>query len=234
MPSVIGERARQIARYLRRAAARIEDQPHPDRLGVTRQPGQYGAGTAAGAPGKVIIVLGYCEFQADGAHGISAICRAGVRRAEALANDAKPSAVIFTGWSSTGGPTEADLMAEAWNGRRDVPLIRETLATNTAENAVRSLAVLHALDAASDVIVVCSVRHFPRVRFLFNRLYREHGYTVSYRYVASPLPSPALVMAELASITRMVRDRRRARRLLHHDPVREHGILQVDTGSTGD
>jgi DUF218 domain len=234
MPSVNLERARQVARNLRRATAWIEEQPHPDRLGVTCQPEQYGRPTAASTPGAVIIVLGYCEFQPDGTHGISAICRAGVRRAETLADDAKPHAVIFTGWSSTGGPTEADLMAEAWNGRRDIPLIRESLATNTAENAVRTLAVVRSLDAVSEAVVVCSIRHFPRVRFLFERPFREHGYTVSYRHVTSPLPAPALVAVELGSITRMVRDRRRARALL--DPTGEpgRGILQADTGSTGD
>ena len=36
-------------------------------------------------PGCVIVVLGYHEFGDDGSHGISDICRAGVRRAEALA-----------------------------------------------------------------------------------------------------------------------------------------------------
>ena len=40
----------------------------------------------------------------------------GRRRAEALAARAPPRAVIFTGWSSTGGPAEADQMAQEWQG----------------------------------------------------------------------------------------------------------------------
>jgi hypothetical protein len=52
------------------------------------------------------------------------------------------------------------------------------------------------------------------VRFLFDRLYRGHGYSTRYRYVLWPLPSPALVSRELWSILRMARDRRRALRLL--------------------
>ena len=36
-----------------------------------------------GAPDRVIVVLGYHEFGDDGRHGISSICRAAVRRAEA-------------------------------------------------------------------------------------------------------------------------------------------------------
>ena len=173
----------------------------------------------ADASGPVIVVLGYHEFGADGSHGISEICRAGVRRAQELADQAKPRAVIFTGWSSTGGPTEADQMAAAWNGRTDIELIRETSATNTAENAVRTIELVRGIEGRPDVIVVCSIRHFPRARFFFTRLYRRHGSTVGYRYVASPFPSTGLVLQELSSITRMVGDRRAALGLMHEAPA---------------
>jgi uncharacterized SAM-binding protein YcdF (DUF218 family) len=159
-------------------------------------------------------VLGYHELGEDGSHGISDICRAAVRRAERLAAQAAPRAVIFTGWSSTGGPSEAEQMAAGWRGPADVPLIPEPKAVNTAENAVRSLQLVLQLEGVSAVEVVCSVRHYPRVRFFFDRLYRRHGYDVSYRYVARPAPSPRLVGTELGSISRMLRDRRRALRLL--------------------
>jgi uncharacterized SAM-binding protein YcdF (DUF218 family) len=167
-----------------------------------------------GVPDRVIVVLGYHEISDDGRHGISPICRAAVRRAEVLAADVPPRAVIFTGWSSNGGPAEADQMAEEWQGRRDVPLVREPQAVNTAENAVRSLALVRTIEGASEVVLVCSIRHFPRVRFLFDQLYRRHGYATRYRYVVRPLPSLALVLGELRSIMRMARDRRVARRLL--------------------
>ena len=167
-----------------------------------------------GASERVIVVLGYHEIGDDGSHGLSSICRAAVRRAEALAEAEPPRAVIFTGWSSRGGPSEADQMAEEWRGRRDIPLIREPHAVNTAENAVRSIALVETVEGASEVVLVCSVRHFPRVRFLFDRLYRCHGYAIRYRYVVRPLPSLPLVVRELSSITRMAGDRRRALRLL--------------------
>jgi uncharacterized SAM-binding protein YcdF (DUF218 family) len=105
-------------------------------------------------------------------------------------------------------------MVEEWKGRRDVALIREPQAVNTAENAVRSLALVKAIEGASEVVLVCSIRHFPRVRFLFDRLYRRHGYVTRYRYVFRPLPSLPLIVRELWSIARMTRDRRRALRLL--------------------
>jgi uncharacterized SAM-binding protein YcdF (DUF218 family) len=170
--------------------------------------------TNSRAQGRVIVVLGYHEFGDDGGHGISSICRAAVRRAEQLAAEVPPQAVIFTGWSSNGGPAEADQMAEEWNGPRDVALIREPHAVNTAENAVRSLALVQTIEEASEVVLVCSIRHFPRARFLFDRLYRRHGYATRYRYVFRPLPTLPLVRHELRSIARMARDRRRALRLL--------------------
>lgn len=168
----------------------------------------------SGAPDRIIVVLGYHEFGDDGRHGISSICRAAVRRAEELAAEVPPRAVIFTGWSSDGGPAEADQMAEEWTGRRDVALIREPRAINTAENAVRSLELVRAIEGASEVVLVCSIRHFARVHFFFGRLYRRYGYRTRYRYVLRPLPSLPLVRHELSSITRMARDRRRALRLL--------------------
>jgi uncharacterized SAM-binding protein YcdF (DUF218 family) len=165
-------------------------------------------------PERVIVVLGYHEIGDDGSHGLSPVCRAAVRRAEALARDDPPRAVIFTGWSSSGGPSEADQMADEWQGRRDIPLIREPHASNTAENAVRSLALVRELEGASEVVLVCSIRHFPRVRFFFQRLYRGNGLATRYRYVVRPFPTPSLLWHELSSMTRMARDRRRALGLL--------------------
>ena len=49
---------------------------------------------------RVIVVLGYHEIGDDGSHGLSPICRAAVRRAEALAEADPPRAVIFT-WNSS-------------------------------------------------------------------------------------------------------------------------------------
>ena len=181
-------------------------------------------------PNRVIVVLGYDEIGADGAHRISAICRAGVRRAEELAAEASPLAVIFTGWSSNGGPSEAEQMRDAWQGRWDVPLLLEPLAVNTAENAVRSLLLTSRLAHAEEVVVVCSVRHALRVRFFFDALYRRNGYRVGYRYVLRPAPSPALWAAEVSSITRMVRDRRAALGLLGGDAAGDRADARLPQG----
>ena len=163
---------------------------------------------------RVIVVLGYRDIGEDGSHGITTICRAGVRRAESLALDGRTRGVIFTGWSVDGGPTEADQMAAAWNGRRDIALIREPTATNTAENAVRSLQLVRELEGVSEVFVICAIHHLFRVRFLFGELFRRHGYEIGYQPVAWPLALPRLLLHEGSSISRMRTDRRAARRLL--------------------
>jgi uncharacterized SAM-binding protein YcdF (DUF218 family) len=182
---------------------------------------------------RVIVVLGYHEVEEDGSHGISAICRAGVRRAAELAADPRTQAVIFTGWSFDGGPSEAEQMAALWTGRRDIGLIEEPLATNTAENAVRSLDLVRGLPGTAEVMVVCSIRHLPRVRFLFDRLFRGYGYHVGYRCVARPSPSPRLIQAELSSISRMAGDRRRALRLLQDaDSSRRRAIDEDETDAS--
>jgi uncharacterized SAM-binding protein YcdF (DUF218 family) len=160
-----------------------------------------------------IVVLGYHDHGTE-EHAISAICRAGVRRAEALAADPRTRAAIFTGWSFDGGPTEADQMLDVWNGRPDIDLIREPKAENTAENAVRSLQIVRDLGEIDEVLVVCSIPHLPRVRFFFDRLYRRFGYEIGYRTVGWPIPPPARLLHEGSSVTRMRADRRTALRLL--------------------
>jgi hypothetical protein len=92
---------------------------HPSRhlANGPEKPKEYANAIRTGSVSdRVIVVLGYRQIGHDGSHGISAICRAAVRRAESLAAEATPRAVIFTGWSSNGGPTEADQMAAEWWG----------------------------------------------------------------------------------------------------------------------
>jgi uncharacterized SAM-binding protein YcdF (DUF218 family) len=165
-------------------------------------------------PNVAIVVLGYHDLGSGTEHAISAICRAGVRRAEQLAADPRARAVIFTGWSFDGGPSEADQMLAIWNGRRDIELIREPKAENTAENAVRSLEIIRDLGEVDEVLVVCSIPHLPRVLFFFDRLYRQFGYEIGHRTIGWPIPSPARLLHEGSSMKRMRADRRTALRLL--------------------
>jgi hypothetical protein len=171
---------------------------------------QHEGGEAPPAlPHRAVIVLGYHEVR-HGRHLLDRVGRAVVRRAESLVAEQAPRAVIFTGWSSRPGPSEAEQMDDLWKGRRDIALIREPRARNTAENATRCLELVKSLDGVSEVVVVCSIRHFPRVRYLFGRLYASEGIAVRYSYVTSPLPSGRLVWHELGSLTRMALDLQRA------------------------
>ena len=155
------------------------------------------------------MVLGYHERGADGTHGISAVCRACVERAQEL-----PAAVVvFSGWSSTGGPSEAEQMRALWR----VPgpeLLVEPQARNTAENAVYSLRLLLDRGGIERVTVVCARHHRLRVPYMFGELYRGHGITVSYEYVDRPRPRPRVLLREAGAIALMRRHRRAALRLL--------------------
>jgi uncharacterized SAM-binding protein YcdF (DUF218 family) len=120
-----------------------------------------------------------------------------VAEAERLTVRLEPELVVFTGWSSTGGPSEAEQMRLAWAGP-DVELVAEPTARTTAENASRSLALLleHEIEAA---IVVCTPLHLPRARLFFGRLYRANGLQVSFR-VARVRPSVRAAVWELSAL----------------------------------
>ena len=145
--------------------------------------GRHRAMRPDGASDRVIVVLGYHEIGDDGWHGISSICRAAVRRAEALAAEAPPRAVIFTGWSSNGGPAEADQMAEEWRGGATSHCSASRTPSTRPRTRSARWRCCETVEGASEVVLVCSIRHFPRVRFLFDRLYRRNGYATRYRYV---------------------------------------------------
>jgi hypothetical protein len=109
---------------------------------------------------RILAVLGYSAHRGNDLHPI---CEARLRHAETLAADA--DAVVFSGWSrSRGHDGEAELMRRAWSGP-DVPLVCETTARNTAENAAGIAAIARRL-RADEVVVVTSRWHAPRARLL--------------------------------------------------------------------
>jgi uncharacterized SAM-binding protein YcdF (DUF218 family) len=149
------------------------------------------------ARGKTaIVVLGHGWRDTDGAHRISRRCLRIVREAERLAGSTGAEVVVFTGWSSTGGPSEAEQMRDAWSGPV-VDLVVEPTARSTAENAARTLPLL--LERAVDrVFVVCAPSHLLRARLLFAGIYRGSGLAVAFR-VARQTPTLRSVVWELAA-----------------------------------
>ncbi|HEY2309683.1 MAG TPA: YdcF family protein [Gaiellaceae bacterium] len=126
-----------------------------------------------------IVVPGHRSLGSDGVHRISVRCERLIREAETLARADGADVVVFSGWSSTGGPSEAEQMRDAWHGP-PAELVIEPTARNTAENAARTLPLLRERDVGY-AVVVCAPSHLPRTRLLFGRLYRSAGVDVAFR-----------------------------------------------------
>ena len=134
-----------------------------------------------------IVVPGHAGLDLDGAHRITRRCLRLVQEAERLVSAGAADVVVFSGWSSTGGPSEAEQMRDAWSGPV-VELVVEPTARNTAENAARTLPLLRDREIAR-AVVVCAPTHLARTRLLFGRLYRSAGVETRFR---SPAVAPSL------------------------------------------
>jgi len=113
--------------------------------------------------------------------------------------------VVLTGGGSRGA-REAAQMAEAWSGRRDIELVVEPTARNTAENAARSLQLL--LERGiEDATVLCAPQHVPRVRYLFGGIYGRFGVRCRVQ-AAWRAPHPFALAREAAAFAVARRQRR--------------------------
>ncbi len=151
-----------------------------------------------GMAGKrtAIVVPGHGDVDPEGTHRITRRCLRLVHEAERLVTAGGADVVVFSGWSSTGGPSEAEQMRDLWSGP-DVELVVEPTARNTAENASRTLPLL-AERGIERAVVVCTPTHLARTRLLFGRLYRGAGVEVTFRAVAVA-PSLRSIAWELAA-----------------------------------
>ena len=144
-----------------------------------------------------IVVPGHGWPDLAGVHRISSRCLRLVGEAEQLVNSADADVVVFSGWSPTGGLSEAEQMRDAWRGPA-VELVVEPTATSTAENAARTLPLLLERGVES-AIVVCAPPHLLRTRLFFRRLYHGSGVEVGFR-VARLLPTVRAVAWELIAL----------------------------------
>jgi uncharacterized SAM-binding protein YcdF (DUF218 family) len=144
-----------------------------------------------------IVVPGHGRLDLDGEHRISGHCLRLVREAEQLVSSARADVVVFSGWSSTGGPSEAEQMRDAWQGP-EVELVVEPTAASTAENAVRTLPPLLERRVAR-AVVVCAPPHLFRTRLLFGLLWRGSGIELSFR-VPRLAPTVRAVAWELLAL----------------------------------
>ena len=161
-----------------------------------------------------IVVPGHGARAPDGEHLITDRCRQRVLHAARLAERLDPAAVVFSGWSSSGGRSEAEQMCDAWPGP-EVPLLVETTARSTAENASRTLPLLRegGIDTA---IVVCAPQHTQRTRHHNGRVYRRGGVWPRLS-IARVRPTPRALAWELAALPLAPFQLLAARRELHRD-----------------
>jgi uncharacterized SAM-binding protein YcdF (DUF218 family) len=109
---------------------------------------------------KLIAVLGYSSRRGGGLHPI---CAARLRAAEKVADGA--DAVVLSGWARRRHePTEAELMAGAWQGPV-VRLVADGDARSTAGNA-RAVAAEVRRIGATEVVAATSAWHRRRAQAL--------------------------------------------------------------------
>jgi DUF218 domain len=153
---------------------------------------------------RIVAVLGYSGRRGN---GLDPLCEARLRHAERLAGEA--DAVVFSGWSRrSDGDGEAELMRRSWSGP-EVPLLCETNARNTAENAAGIAAIARRLHA-DEVVVVTSRWHAPRAGLLVRAALR--GTSIVVRS-ASPRDRvrPRLLAREMACALALPYHLRRSR-----------------------
>ena len=155
---------------------------------------------------RVMVVLGHRDPGRSAEHTISAESRARLRRGLRLARRRPVRAVVLTGYTSTGGLSEAEQMKAAWD-EHVAPALLEVAGRDTAENASRTLPILLALGEAAHVTVVSSPWHL-RVPWFFAP-YRDFGFDVSYRPSAPHGPWRRMLGEELRG-ARYAPARRRA------------------------
>src|SRR5947208_12267071 len=126
-----------------------------------------------------VVVPGHGWPDLAGVHRISERCLRLVREAEQLVSSAEAEVVVFSGWSPTGGPSEAEQMRDAWRGPA-VELVVEPTAASTAENAARTLPLLLEREVG-DAVVVCAPQHLFRTLVLFRPPYQGSGIDVAVR-----------------------------------------------------
>jgi len=155
---------------------------------------------------RALIVLGHREASISPEHRISDESRARLRRGERECRRHPPRAVILTGYTKTGGFSEAEQMEAEW-WLPGVPAVLEDAGRNTAENASRSLPIIRAIGDIRRVTVVTSAWHV-RAPYFFAP-YRVFGLRLAFRW--TPHGNwPRMLWHELRNLPALRRERRRA------------------------
>ena len=155
---------------------------------------------------RMLVVLGHREPSISPEHRISEESHARLRRAERECRHDPPRAVILTGYTRTGGLSEAEQMEADWR-LPEVPVLLEDAGRDTAENASRSLPIIRAVGGIRRVTVVTSAWHI-RTPYFFAP-YRVFGLRLSFRVTAHG-NWPRMLRHEFSVLGAARRERRRA------------------------
>jgi uncharacterized SAM-binding protein YcdF (DUF218 family) len=141
---------------------------------------------------RLVAVLGYSGRRTT---GLDPICESRLRHAERLDADA----VVLSGRAKHRAG-EAELMRAAWRGA-DVPIVAESTARSTAENAAEVAAVARRL-GANEVVVVTSPWHAPRAGLLVRAALRGTG--IQVRTSAPPARRAGRLLAREVACTALL------------------------------
>jgi hypothetical protein len=161
---------------------------------------------ARGGEDHVCVVLGHREPGRSREHRISHESLGRVQRAAWVAHHRPTLAAILTGYTSTGGLSEAEQMLVGWHVA-DVPALLEVAGRTTAENASRSLPLVLALGTVRRVTVVTSAWHL-RAPYHF-AAWRRFGLCVRFAFDRHG-DWPRMLRNEMRGLPKAPGERRRA------------------------
>jgi glucosamine-6-phosphate deaminase len=156
---------------------------------------------------RALVVLGHREPDGGSEHLASEASFARLHHAAHIAHREPVRLAVMTGWTTTGGLSEAEQMLTAWN-EPDTPALLEVAGRNTAENASRSLPLLLASGVIRRVTVVTSAWHL-RAPYFF-AAYGRYGLDVDSDRARHHGPWLRMLMHELREAPAMVHERREA------------------------
>jgi glucosamine-6-phosphate deaminase len=157
---------------------------------------------------RVLVVLGHREPGRSAEHCISEESRARLHLAARLSRAEPPRAVVLTGYTRTGGLSEAEQMGAEWVVPT-VPALLEDAGRTTAENASRSLPIIRAIGGVRRVTVVTSAWHV-RTPYFFAPYNTTFGLKLSFRPAFGYGNWARMLHEELRGVPAMRRERHNA------------------------
>jgi len=190
----------------RRPASLLRDHPRLTIIADRAAAGLLGRRRGARSD-RALIVLGHREPDGGSEHLASEASFARLHHAAHIAHREPVRLVVMTGWTTTGGLSEAEQMLTAWN-EPDTPAVLEVAGRNTAENASCSLPLLLATGVIRRATVVTSAWHV-RAPYFF-AAYRRYGLAVDAAPARHHGPWLRMLGHELHELPAMRRERREA------------------------